>query len=523
MVRATTTGRRGRRSAATTSAASDGSDAQGPLAGPNAVGPDQDASMADKSPAETPAPEAMPDTVVDTVPEGAGDTVQGSAPVDLSSAEPSPGPEIETDLTPDPEPATETPSDPEPALGQADLLTEADTLTLPASDTSAEPSPELPVSERPDGADGESAQPGAGPWVDPVPLAVPAAAPAERRGFLGPVIGGIVAAGLGAGAVMLLLPQGWQRDGAGVQAFESRLAALENQTVATPDLGDLPGRVAALETEVAQVSTAEVEPVDLSPLTARLEALEAALAEAAPEAGDGPDLSPLLDRIAALEGRDVLQPDDLSALTDRIAALETDLPDLVAREVGTATADLRAEFTEQAEEIAASAEDLAAAQARAEGIALLGELGLAADTGAPAAATLDQLAQAQDVPARLDAFRAGLPTLGALQAAYPAAARAALAAAPPPEDAGIGDRIGTFFRTQTGARSLAPREGASTDAILSRAEVAVRQGNLAGALDELASLPPEPAAAMANWRAQVETRQAALAALADLSARLGQD
>jgi len=70
-----------------------------------------------------------------------------------------------------------------------------------------------------------------------------------------------------------------------------------------------------------------------------------------------------------------------------------------------------------------------------------------------------------------------------------------------------------FLRSQTGARSLAPRDGDDTDAVLSRAEAALRQGDLATTLTELDALTGDPAAAMAAWRAQAETRMAALAAL----------
>jgi hypothetical protein len=256
--------------------------------------------------------------------------------------------------------------------------------------------------------------------------------------------------------------------------------------------------------------------VDLAPLTARLDALEAAMA-------DGPDLSPALapvdDRLAALEARPVAEPVDLSPMVQRIAALEAALPQMVAE----ATAEVRADLAGQADEIAASAEDVAAAQARAEAVALLGSLGLAADTGNPAPDVVDRLAQTTGIPPALEAFRTGLPTLGALQSSFPQVARTALAAAPPPADAGAGDRFVTFLRTQTGARSLAPRDGTDTDAILSRAEAAVRGGEISAALAELDTLPPGPAAAVADWRAAAETRLAALAALADLSARLGQN
>jgi hypothetical protein len=136
---------------------------------------------------------------------------------------------------------------------------------------------------------------------------------------------------------------------------------------------------------------------------------------------------------------------------------------------------------------------------------------------------LERLDPPADLAPALAPFRDGLPTLAALQSAFPSTARAALAAAPPPEDAGAGARLIDFLRSQTGARSLAPRAGADTDAILSRAEAAVRQGDLAAALAELAALPPGPAAAAARWRAQAEARLAALAALADLRARLGEE
>jgi hypothetical protein len=108
-----------------------------------------------------------------------------------------------------------------------------------------------------------------------------------------------------------------------------------------------------------------------------------------------------------------------------------------------------------------------------------------------------------------------------VQAGFPAAARAALAASVQPDpEAALGDRMLAFLRAQTGARALTPRDGADPDAILSRAEAAMRAGDLDSALAELDSLPPDAAAALAGWRAGAETRAAAVAALADLAAGL---
>jgi hypothetical protein len=499
MVKATTTGRRNRRPAGDANSTGESAGAMSQTS----PAPEAPATLPEATTTDALMPEQMPSvakTPPDTLSEVAASEVTASGETPPSDKS---GTRFEAvEETPEPQPQAGVDG---PDSAAAGAPTDAQT-DLPRDATPTDTPAEVPQGD---------AQRGASP-----PPVTPPPAPAQRRGILGPVIGGIVAAAIGAGAVLYLLPQGWQPAGTDLSGLEQRLSALETRSAPTADLGDLPDRVATLEALPAATPSAEV---DLSPLTARLDALESAMAEAAPGSTDEPDLSPLLARLTALEDRPGVTSDDLLLLRDRIVALETGLPALVSDAVGSATADLRAELVGQAQDIAASAETLAAAQARAEMMALLGELGLAADTGAPAEATLDRLADMQQLPAALDTFRSGLPTLGALQAAYPPAARAALAAAPPPEGAGVGDRVATFLRNQTGARSLAPRDGMTTDAILSRAEAAVRGADLDAALTELDALPPAPAAAMAGWRTQVETRQAALAALADLSARLGQD
>jgi hypothetical protein len=81
----------------------------------------------------------------------------------------------------------------------------------------------------------------------------------------------------------------------------------------------------------------------------------------------------------------------------------------------------------------------------------------------------------------------------------------------------------SFLRSQTGARSLAPRAGDDPDAVLSRAEAAVRDGRLREALAELEALPPAAAAELAPWRARAEQRVEALDALDEMQARLGSE
>ena len=145
------------------------------------------------------------------------------------------------------------------------------------------------------------------------------------------------------------------------------------------------------------------------------------------------------------------------------------------------------------------------------------------ETGAPFVTAVQALTAAgTEVPAPLaDAAATGLPSLALLQTAFPDAARQAL------DDslrAGMGDstmdRLGAFLRTQTGARSLTPREGADPDAILSRAEAALKAGDLTSSLAEIATLPEAGQAALATWTGAAQARLAATAALATLSAAL---
>jgi hypothetical protein len=74
------------------------------------------------------------------------------------------------------------------------------------------------------------------------------------------------------------------------------------------------------------------------------------------------------------------------------------------------------------------------------------------------------------------------------------------------------DRITNYFKSQTGVRSLTPREGPEPDAVLSRAEAALQAGDLTAALTELQALPEAGQSAIAPWRSRVEQRLAAQSA-----------
>jgi hypothetical protein len=263
----------------------------------------------------------------------------------------------------------------------------------------------------------------------------------------------------------------------------------------------LQDRVAALEAKLGQ-------PVDFAPFDARIAALEAKLTaiEALPVA-DG----------AVSAATVAAQDTAIKLLQGQIQALQTAVPADVAALNTEAEARLK-EAEAMAVAMKADAEKIAKA---GEAKAALTRLQAALDSGAAYASILPLLG---DVPAVLtENAETGLPTLAALQDGFPAAARAALEAA---LRANMGEswteRATSFLRSQTGARSLTPREGSDPDAVLSRAEAVLGAGDIPAALTEISALPPEAQTALADWRALAEKRQAGVEAVAALAATLGE-
>ena len=62
------------------------------------------------------------------------------------------------------------------------------------------------------------------------------------------------------------------------------------------------------------------------------------------------------------------------------------------------------------------------------------------------------------------------------------------------------------------------KEGDSPDAVLSRAEASLGEGDLETALNELEALPPEGRAAMSDWLEQAELRLSVVTAIDELTA-----
>lgn len=355
------------------------------------------------------------------------------------------------------------------------------------------------------------------------PITIPPTPPSARPSFVPMVLGGVVAAALGYAAAWTdILPRPPD------PALSARIDAL------TADVTGLSGRPvedaaarARLDTmESAQAATAADMAADLDTLSAQAQVLSS-------------EIAALGERLTALENRPqvtvALSEQAQAAVEAQIAGLRQEAADGIARveedrAILAAQADerfaaLEADLRETLATIEAerAALEEARAQAAAEVrsarlAAAVADLRTALDVGTPYAAALAALAEIVGAPApEALAARAddGIPSLEAVQEAFPEAARAALEQTLRAQaDAGEIGRVEAFMRIQSGVRSLTPREGDDADAILSRAEAALAAGDLAGALDLVAVLPDPGRTAMQGWAELARTRRAALEALA---------
>ena len=221
----------------------------------------------------------------------------------------------------------------------------------------------------------------------------------------------------------------------------------------------------------------------------------------------GTRLAALFRRVEALEASSGDASLSQSVQTEEQLTRFRDQLDQLVSGAEARIADAEAKIAE----VEARAIEAGGASAAGNRIAVA-RLRAAIDTGAP---YLDIISTMDEVPSELaDHARTGIPTLLALQQEFPGAARAALAASRSiPGEGTVGDKIVAFLRHATNARSLTPREGDSADAILSRAEARVAEGDLPAALAEIDSLPRASRSAMAGWVAEAEFRLAVQGAI----------
>ena len=376
----------------------------------------------------------------------------------------------------------------------------ADGMTPPDIDASAPASADDRVIEAK--AIGQEAPKEADTAARPAPMPEPP----RQSGFVALVLGGVVAAGIGYGAAYM----GW---------LPTRGASNAPDTEMMQALAALQDQIAALPATAPEAAA----PVDLSPVLDQIAALSARI-----DTTNG-GIETLAARVGALEDRPTAtlqlgaegaatQAQGAAAEAERAAAI-AEAEAAAQAAMAEAEAAATAAKAEADAAIAAAQAEAAAALTRAEATAALGLLQAAIANGTPYAEPLAQIA-AVTTPAEVLTRLAetGIPTQEALQQAFPALARAALPIALQ-ETAGEGmsDRLGAFVMGQIGGRSVAPREGDDPDAVLSRVEAAVRTGDLATVLSEIAALPEGARAVLAPWVADVEARAAAEAGLAALT------
>lgn len=435
------------------------------------------------------------------------------------------------------------PADDLAASEQADTIGADD--AAPAASDPQDGSPEAAqdaeaVVAQPDTAEPDTAepQPATGAPADDTPAPQPAAttaAPApvilRKGGTIPMVLGGVVAAGLGFFAARYdVLPPDWpipqppRGDAAQLAELDAGLAgqsdridtaqaqidALRETIAALPDAAPEPGvdpeALAALATRLDDLGGA------LADLDTRLAALEARPASAGGTGATG-DVSA---EFAALRAELAAQQDRIKALDDAAETYDAQIKAL-SEAAETYDAQIKA-LSDEAE-----AQDRAAAREAREALAraALNRAQTALDSGAGFEDALADLAGIGiDVPEALTQAGGGVATLAALREEFPPLARAALATArrDAPDTAGGG--IASVLRNQLNVRSLEPREGDDPDAVLSRAEAAVRDGDLATATAEIGALPEAARDILSEWTTRATQRQAALDAVATLGQNL---
>lgn len=328
---------------------------------------------------------------------------------------------------------------------------------------------------------------------------------AKKGGFAPALIGGALAACLGFIAARSEVLDGFLPDALKSGGTSEAVAALQATDIKqTKDLAALRAEFDALEQPdlgpfMTQLSAIQAE---ISPLRVDSKALGDRLS------GFQTDLGPLSARLEVLEKRPMTE-----AVSDTaIAAYEREMTAL-KEAIATQRADVE-EMINEARATEASARALEAdavtAATNATNQATVTRLRAALDGGTPIAPILTELASA-GIPVSDDLTalaKDGVATQAALIDAFPVAARAALSAAR--AEGAADDGLGGFMQRLLGARSVAPREGTDPDAILSRAEAAMIDGQIFVALAEIDNLPAPAGAAMAGWVAMATTRQTAL-------------
>jgi hypothetical protein len=324
----------------------------------------------------------------------------------------------------------------------------------------------------------------------------------SRSGFFPMLLGGLLAVCVGvvvAKSPMFetFLPENWRTVSASdlndlsqsVQAQNTRISDVSDKLAAVPvpDLSGVEGAIAAQADKISELG-AQIDNLagTVNALDARLTALEK---------------QPISQGVS--QGAIDAYERELKALQDSVAAQRSEIESLLT---DARAMEENAEMTAQeALARAALTRVLSAIDSGGAFDAALGDL--EAVTGTQAPEKLASVAQT------------GVTPMIQLQDAFPDAAREALSAARLAEPDSE-HNLRSFLQRQLSARSVTPKEGADPDAVLSRAEAALKEGRLNDALAEIETLPPEASAAMDAWVTRARARRDAQDAAESLAQSL---
>lgn len=473
----------------------------------NKAGPDKDLKK-----------KAVSGPVIDSHPVSAGDAT--------AAAKPDPQPAVESKLVG----SGEGPGGASPKARPTEPLPKPEASLTPKSDSAAQPETSAKPVPKPEPAKSDA------------PLVETRVVEVRKAGFVPTLLGGVVAAGLGAAATFWAiphLPAAWRpaaeqapNEADLVAARDAATEAARTEIQAQADA--FAKRAGEAGADAARQALADVapDPEALKAQADKLAALEKTVSELAARPAvapvvsgeDGAALQQLLDdvngrlaaqqaRIDELSGRAAVDP----ALVERVQGFAAQAEALQGQ-IASAAAEAEKRIAAAESQASALQDSADAANRRAQAATAAAALQAALETGgARDQALADLQAAGIQVPAVLTG---AVPTLEQLRADFPGAARDGLAASikQTPQDGGALGVIGDFLRVQTGARSVEPREGDDPDAILSRADAALKAGDVKGALGQVATLPQAGQDAMSGWTARAQVWVEANAALAALAA-----
>lgn len=319
---------------------------------------------------------------------------------------------------------------------------------------------------------------------------------------LGPMLlGGVVTAAIGFGAAQYTQSNGWPfpQDNTEIDALTTLVEIQKSQSA------KLKTDLASLQAELAKL-----------PKHTELTELGVRLAEKSKSIEDvSGKLDLALRRLTDLENRPI---PEVGATVEAVQTYE--------RELTAMRQMFEEELTriDAAQKQAAKAGEATTEQANnALKRASVARINAAIESGIPfEEAILGLVSMGMNIPDSLiSVSNSGVPTLAALQEQFPEAARAALKAAVTPDsEPGNISKIGALLKTQLGARSLEPQEGNDANAVLSRAEDALRNDKLAAAISELAGLSEPAMAQLTIWIEQANIRLTSVMSVTALNAEL---